>query len=735
MMSARRGNIVIITFALGVAACQGQRSGSEGQISKVSSAETVAALPRAGWVASASQSSGSNVPANAIDNSTSTRWSTGAPQTNGQWFQVDMLVPTLINQITLNATGSNNDYPHGYQVFVSLDGTTWGNAVASGVGTGPVVTISFSMRQARYFKIVQTASDSHWWSIYDLNVFGPSPAFAPVALTRVGWQASANPGNGSARNAIDGSASTRWTTASPQVTSGQYFQVDMGVPRVFTQVTLDTTGSASDYPRGFAVYVSADGVNWGTPIVTGSGTGPVTTITFGWQTARFVRVAQTGSSSSSWSIYEFNVYGVDRPVFDRTGWVATASLTCQSDVPAHVLDGDIATRWSTGVPQANNNQWLQIDMQIDHTFSELRLDSGTSNGDYSRGYSVFVSEDGVNWGNAVATGTGTAQIVTILFPLQTARFIRINQTGTATNWWSVHELNVYGAFPVNVCAQLVPTPTGPPSQTQELQYQAAILSACTAPGSPACQITVRARMNFDFFTAAMLMFGGHISTGQYGQVLRDRDAAMRRFRADASLTCDVAAHDVDGDYVPDDLDACPNTPPLTPVLANGCTNTQVPAGPPAAEVQSLLKNVGVNLDPRCVGAPPPAVPAPLGAWRFPSNPSVGKAIWVSKDSGTSTCPLFYQLEVVLTDGAGIRTVTFPGTTDVIVPGITRPKGAVQFNVHATDAGNAGAWASYSVYTRSYRARAFNAGGQQSAWSAFLKAGNEDCVVGQACADR
>ena len=47
-------------------------------------------LPRTGWTATASSSSGGDVPANAIDGSTATRWSTGTPEANGQYYQVDM---------------------------------------------------------------------------------------------------------------------------------------------------------------------------------------------------------------------------------------------------------------------------------------------------------------------------------------------------------------------------------------------------------------------------------------------------------------------------------------------------------------------------------------------------------------------------------------------------------------------------------------------------------------------
>ncbi len=270
---------------------------------------------------------------------------------------------------------------------------------------------------------------------------------------------------------------------------------------------------------------------------------------------------------------------------------------------------------------------------------------------------------------------------------------------------------------------------------REQQYQLEILRYCTGLQLTSCERTLRARMNVDFVAAAAQMLGNHMPTGVYAQLIRDRDAAASAFRKNPTLACNVVGHDGDGDFIPDPTDACPNTPSLTPVLPNGCTNTQIPPGPPISEIQSLIKDIGVNIDPRCVGATTPSVPAPLGAWRFPSDPSVGKAVWVSRESASVACPLFYQIEVVLTDGLGVRSVTFPATEDVSLPWITRPAGAVQFNMHTSDTGNRGAWASYSVFTRSYRARAFNLAGQKSAWSDYFAGGNEDCVVGEPCQDR
>jgi hypothetical protein len=86
---------------------------------------------------------------------------------------------------------------------------------------------------------------------------------------------------------------------------------------------------------------------------------------------------------------------------------------------------------------------FQVDMTAQQTFFQITLDAAASTGDFPRGYQVFVSSDGVNFGSPIALGSGSSQLVTVRFAQQTARFVRIVQTGTAANWWSIHEFNVW----------------------------------------------------------------------------------------------------------------------------------------------------------------------------------------------------------------------------------------------------------------------------------------------------
>ncbi|MET7747680.1 discoidin domain-containing protein [Micromonospora sp. NPDC005367] len=128
-------------------------------------------------------------------------------------------------------------------------------------------------------------------------------------LSRTGWSASASPSSATDVPArmLDGNASTRWSTGTAMA-PGQTVTVDMGAVRNISQITMDSAGSTGDYARSYQVSLSSDGVNWGPPVATGTGTGPLVTVGFPATTARYIRVTQTGSSSTWWSIAEFNAY-------------------------------------------------------------------------------------------------------------------------------------------------------------------------------------------------------------------------------------------------------------------------------------------------------------------------------------------------------------------------------------------------------------------------------------------
>ena len=109
-----------------------------------------------------------------------------------------------------------------------------------------------------------------------------------------------------AEAAVDDDATTRWTTGAAQA-PGQSLQVDLGTTRRISRVVLDTGADRGDFPRGYELSTSRDGVTW-TPAASGAGSGQLTTIDFPPTTARHVRVTLTASAPQWWSVADLRVY-------------------------------------------------------------------------------------------------------------------------------------------------------------------------------------------------------------------------------------------------------------------------------------------------------------------------------------------------------------------------------------------------------------------------------------------
>jgi uncharacterized protein len=278
---------------------------------------------------------------------------------------------------------------------------------------------------------------------YAIGTKTAAPPSGDSPLNRSGWTLTASSAQQEVANTIDGNIATRWSSGVKQA-PGMYFQVDFGKPQTFSRIELAVDESQPlDYPRGYAVYASNDPANLGSPIASGVGQ-KLTSISVPATTARYVRIVQTGTDATRyWSIYELNVFAppTTPTSLARTGWTLTASSALQE--LANAIDGNIATRWSSGVKQAPG-MYFQVDFGTPQTFSriELAVDELQSL-DYPRGYAVYASNDPANLGQPIASGVGQ-KLTSISVPATTARYVRIVQTGTDVfRWWSIYELNVF----------------------------------------------------------------------------------------------------------------------------------------------------------------------------------------------------------------------------------------------------------------------------------------------------
>ena len=279
-----------------------------------SAGAVLTALPRAGWLASASSASGTDVPAHALDGSASTRYSSGVPQSSAatQTFTVDMLSAQTFSQLNLTASGT--DFVHNYQVYASNSTSNWGTAIATGSASASPIVINFPQLTARYLQVRSLTAPGvgSWWSISELNVLGASggSTLPPgSALPRAGWVASASVNSSTASSAIDGSTTTRWTSGSPQSNAAtRTFLIDLQTPQTFAKIAI--LSNNGDYARSYQVYASNSSTSFGSPIASGTGTAATTTITVPQTTARYIQIAQTTSAAVTawWSIADLNVY-------------------------------------------------------------------------------------------------------------------------------------------------------------------------------------------------------------------------------------------------------------------------------------------------------------------------------------------------------------------------------------------------------------------------------------------
>ena len=127
-----------------------------------------------------------------------------------------------------------------------------------------------------------------------------------------------------------------------------------------------------------------------------------------------------------------------RTLLDAHGTTASGSPAADA---ANAVDDDATTRWTTSAAQ-QPGQYLQVDLGRAEQVRRVVLDTGADTGDFPRGYTLSTSADGTHWTEA-ATGAGHGQLTTIDIPATPARFLRVAQTATAPQWWSVADVRVY----------------------------------------------------------------------------------------------------------------------------------------------------------------------------------------------------------------------------------------------------------------------------------------------------
>jgi hypothetical protein len=148
----------------------------------------------------------------------------------------------------------------------------------------------------------------------------------------------------------------------------------------------------------------------------------------------------------------------------RHGW--SASSTINPADAGKILDGDPATYWRTNGEQTAGDN-IVVDLKHKRVFNRVTLDVTANAPEYPQNFSVYVSNDGVNWGAPVHQGTGSGTTATLAtFPVQKARYVKIELYGghIAHIPWSLGEFDLYLVPLLIPTSPLDPTPTPAPTE-------------------------------------------------------------------------------------------------------------------------------------------------------------------------------------------------------------------------------------------------------------------------------
>lgn len=107
----------------------------------------------------------------------------------------------------------------------------------------------------------------------------------------------------------------------------------------------------------------------------------------------------------------------------------------------NMLDGNLDTRWITSVEAGRT---LEIDFHRSRPIRRLILDQGARGENYPEHLEIFVSDDPNNFGDALASVSGTPNQTVVDLPANTrGRHLLIKNTADRNNgWWTICELYI-----------------------------------------------------------------------------------------------------------------------------------------------------------------------------------------------------------------------------------------------------------------------------------------------------
>lgn len=386
-----------------------------------------------------------------VDRDLGTLWHTAAPKRGGEWLEVDLgaVEPVVLLRLL---PGTYQEVPTGLRLEASVDGVRWTRLVEVPEYLGPLywsagrpmarvrggrVELRVPPTPARYLRLTQLGQDARWrWTVRELFVYVQAPGAAPpppdvdgdalVAAVRAA---------GVRRLYADHGWGSRVALREPSV------QV---LPANLALDPYGFTGRARAFwPR----------VRW----APGSGVllEPADAEAF----ERLVRAHGWGFTRAPAAGLVLFAYAppVARPGVALPRGAIRVTASRKAADAARAVDGDPATRWGTGGPQAPGD-WVRIDLDRPRVVRAVRLWTahptdaprdlrleGSEDGVRWRALTAEVSVEGrVRWGGMTALRDGVEAVRLDFAPARLSALRLTLTRGDPVFDWSIHELTVYG---------------------------------------------------------------------------------------------------------------------------------------------------------------------------------------------------------------------------------------------------------------------------------------------------
>ncbi len=325
------------------------------------------------------------------------------------------------------------------------------NVVVDGVSQGEIYSYTFNQINGNH-----SISASYIFTAPNISPTTPNAAWSLLSV-------SSEESVGSALKAFDNNASSYWHTKWSGTADPYPHQISINLGAKYVLSGIGYL-PRQDYTNGrikdFDIYTSLDGNTW-QYIRSATGKNDKIERTYGFNpiVAQYIKIyAKNACNGSNYAgATEIRAYGtayVDEAEISKSSWSIKAFDSQQSGSPAsNLIDGNVTTMWHTQYSPSTvaYPHYVEIDLGATYQLSKFRY---LPRQDYVNGriakYAIFVSQDGINWGDTIASGVWENSLAekTVYFPAKTGRYLKLLALSEVNGnaWASGNEVYLHGTF-------------------------------------------------------------------------------------------------------------------------------------------------------------------------------------------------------------------------------------------------------------------------------------------------